>query len=363
MTARKKSGIPLIAELAQVSIGTVDRALHGRPGINERTRQKVLDVARRIGYQPNLAARSLSTGKRVRIGICVPREIAYFYNHLWAGIHDEVNRYRQSGMEFVEVPVPELGRGDREALKKLVRAEVQGIVLTPGDPERLRATIDEAEEAGIRVICVSTDAPESRRSSIVCVEPQLNGLMAGELMAGFVPPGSKVAVITGMLKTVDHRAKAAGFQQSFSKLNRNGTVVATIEAYEDAARSFRRTKQLLGDVPDVAGIYVNTVNCLPVCRALTASDRAGKVRLITTDLFGEMVPYFESGTISASMHQRPYRQGQLAVRSLAEHLLHGAEIPPSQYLNPSIVLRNNLHLFRETNLTLAPLPKRKSRRA
>jgi LacI family transcriptional regulator len=357
MTAKKKNGIPLIAELAQVSIGTVDRALHGRPGINDRTRQKVLDIARRIGYQPNLAARSLSTGKRIRIGICVPREIAYFYNHLWAGIHDEVNRYRQSGMEFMEVPVPELGRGDRAALKKLIRAGVHGIVLTPGDPERLRPTIDGAEAAGIRIVCVSTDAPESQRSSIVCVEPQLNGLMAGELMAGFLPQGSKVAVITGMLKTVDHRAKAAGFLQSFSKLNRNGTVVATIEAYEDTARSFRRTKQLLRDVPDLTGIYVNTVNCLPVCRALTASGRAGRVRLITTDLFGEMVPYLESGTICASMHQRPYRQGQLAVRSLAEHFLHGTEIPSSQYLNPSIVLRYNLHLFRETSLALSPRRK------
>lgn len=352
MSKNKKSGIPLIAELAGVSIGTVDRALHGRPGINERTRQQVLEVARRIGYQPNLAARSLSTGKRIRIGICVPREIAYFYNHLWAGIHDEVNRYRQSGMEFVEVPVPELGRGDRDAFRKLMRGGVQGIVLTPGDPERLRPLIDEAEAAGIRVVCVSTDAPESRRTSIVCVEPELNGLMAGELMAGFVPEASKAAIITGMLKTVDHRAKAAGFVQSFSRLNRNGTVVATIEAFEDPAQSLRRTKQLLRDVLDLAGIYVNTVNCLPVCRALTESKRAGKVRLITTDLFGEMVPYFESGTISASMHQRPYRQGQLAVRSLAEHLLHGAEIPVSQYLNPSIVLRHNLHLFRETNLAL-----------
>jgi hypothetical protein len=39
-----------------------------------------------------------------------------------------------------------------------------------------------AEEKGIHVVGVSTDAPESRRSSIVCVEPRLIGCLAGELM-------------------------------------------------------------------------------------------------------------------------------------------------------------------------------------
>jgi len=38
----KRSGIPLIAELAGVSIGTVDRALHARPGINRKTLKRVL---------------------------------------------------------------------------------------------------------------------------------------------------------------------------------------------------------------------------------------------------------------------------------------------------------------------------------
>ena len=72
--------------MAGVSIGTVDRALHGRPGINEETRNRVLEVAKKIGYRPNLAARSLSTRKRIRIGVCVPREIRYFYNQMWEGI-------------------------------------------------------------------------------------------------------------------------------------------------------------------------------------------------------------------------------------------------------------------------------------
>jgi LacI family transcriptional regulator len=60
-----------------------------------------------------------------------------------------------------------------------------------------------------------------------------------------------------------------------------------------------------------------------------------------------MVPYFEKGTIFASIHQRPYVQGQTAVRLAVDHLVSGRPIPPSRYLNPAIVLRSNLPLFRE----------------
>ena len=68
---------------------------------------------------------------------------------------------------------------------------------------------------GIRVVCVSTDAPESRRSSIVCVEPRLNGASPAKLMGKFVPPGSKVAVVAGMLTAEDHRKKTDGFAEAF----------------------------------------------------------------------------------------------------------------------------------------------------
>jgi len=347
--ARKQTGIPLIAKLAEVSIGTVDRALHARPGISPQTLKRILKIARQIGYKPNAAARALSTGRHVRIGICVPKEIAYFYDELWDGIRDESDRYAGRGVEFLTVDVPELGRGERSAFKELLKRELSGIVVTPGNPEAMTPLIDAAEQSGTRVVCVSTDAPVSRRSSVVCIEPRLNGLIAGELMANFVGEKTKVAIVTGMLKTVDHSQKTEGFIASFRERSRGGEVVAVIEAHEHADESFRKTSHLLESHPDLGGIYVNTVNCLPVCKALTEAGLTHTVRLITTDLFREMIPYFEKGAIAASIHQQPYTQGQLAFRTLAEHLLHQTELAPAQYLNPNIILRSNLHLFREAN--------------
>ena len=345
---KNRRGIQLIAEMADVSIGTVDRALHGRAGINELTRQRILQIAQQISYTPNLAARALSASRSSgRIGVCIPREIHFFYDQLWSGILDEARRVAQLGVQMVYRPVKALGEEDTEAFEDLVDSGVNGIILTAGNPEGLRPLIDSAEASGVRVVCVSTDAPASRRSSVVCVEPWLNGCLAGELMGKFVPHGAKVAVVAGMLNTEDHRRKTDGFSDAFPRHCPGGKIVEVVEGREDEEESFEKTFDLLGRFPALAGIYVNTVNCLPVCRALGARQLTGKVKLITTDLFAEMAPYFEKGTISASIYQQPYRQGQIAVRLMADHLTSQTSFPPTVHLSPGVVMSSNLQLFRE----------------
>lgn len=342
-------GVHLIAEIAGVSRGTVDRALHGRSGINEATRLRVKEIAQQIGYRPNLAARALSTSKATaKVGVCIPREIHFFYDELWSGVLEEAERVSQFGVEFTYRPIQSLGVGDVEAFQELVASGVDGMIITAGNPRDLKPLIDDAESREIRVICVDTDASESRRSSAVCVEPYLSGGVAGELLGKIVPPGSKVAVVAGSLTAEDHRKKAGGFSETFPRHCLGGETVAVIEGHEDEEETYRKTLDLIREVPDLAGIYVNTVNCLPVCRALGARNLEGKVRLITSDLFLDMCPFFEKGTISASIYHQPYRQGQMVVRLMADHLISGVQLPPIISLSPAVVMLSNLRLFRET---------------
>lgn len=345
---KERHGVHLIAEIARVSRGTVDRALHGRGGINEATRQRILEIARQIGYRPNLAARALSAQRATaKIGVCIPREIHFFYDQLWSGVQEEEERASRSGVEFINRPIQNLGEGDVEVFRELMSSGVDGIILTAGNPKNLKPLIDEAESKGIHVVCVDTDASESQRSSAVYVEPYLSGCVAGELLGKIVPPGSKVAVVAGMLMAEDHRRKAEGFLETFPKHCLGGKTAAVIEGHEDEEESFQKTLDLLRHIPELAGIYVNTVNCLPVCRALGAGDLEGRVKVIASDLFEEMSPYFEKGTIAASIYHQPHRQGQIAVRLMADNLISGAQFPPVIRLSPAVVMLSNLRLFRE----------------
>ena len=61
-------GIRQLAEYLDISIGTVSRALNGKPDVNEETRQRVLEAADKLGYVANQAGRSLRKGATGIIG-------------------------------------------------------------------------------------------------------------------------------------------------------------------------------------------------------------------------------------------------------------------------------------------------------
>jgi LacI family transcriptional regulator len=283
----------------------------------------------------------------LRIGVCIPEEIRFFYDQIRAGIFDEARRADGMDLEIAYRPVPSLGKKEVGRISDLLAGGVSALIVTPGNPQTVTPLIDKAEKQNVRVVCITTDAPQSHRTTFVGVDPELSGRLAAELMAKFVPAGSEVAVITGMLATEEHRLKSEGFIAGFRQDCRGGEIAAVLEAHESEEESYRKTCQLISAYPGLQGIYVSTVNCLPVCRALKDHKMTGRIQLITTDLFPEMAPHFRRGTIRASIYQDPYLQGQTAIRLLKDYLFNEAAIPETNYLNPGIVLRTNLALFRE----------------
>lgn len=343
-----KIGVRQLAKLANVSIGTVDRALHGRSGVSKNTMKRILDIAESAGYRPDPAARALSAGRvPVTVGVCIPREIHHYYDQLLRGILTEAKSLERLGVQVVYRPSMRLGGDEVERAEDLLNSGIQALLITPGDLARLTPVINEAERRNVRVVCVDTDAPASCRSTVVRIDAEVSGKLAAELLSGFLPPGSQVAVITGMLGVEDHAKKTKSFSDLYAQLSQGGKVLEVIEAHEDEEEAFQKCFALLQRSEPLAGLYVNTVNCLPVCRAICAQRLSGKIALITTDLFRGMVPYFEKGTIRASIHGRPFQQGELALRLVVDHLVNGHPLPPTSYLAPHIVMRSNLHLFRE----------------
>jgi LacI family transcriptional regulator len=344
----KKNGIPEIARMANVSIGTVGRALLDRKGVSKSTRERILSIAEAVGYKPNLAARALSKGRaQIRVGVCIPRELHYYFDQLRDGILDEAHRFEHLGIELNLQYTERLGVGEVDRVSGLVAEGVQAVIIAPGDPEGLVPVINEAECRAIRVICVDSDVQASSRSTVVSVDAEVSGRLAAELMGRFLDPGAEVAMITGMPNVELHRQKAAGFRELFPQICKGGKVVETVDTLDDEDDPMRKCFALLERRRFLSGIYVRTGNCLPICRAISVLGLTGKITLIATDLFREMIPYFENGAIHASINGRPYMQGQIAMRLLVDHLARGHSLPSCYRLNPQVVLRSNLHLFPE----------------
>ncbi|WP_418969621.1 LacI family DNA-binding transcriptional regulator [Alloscardovia omnicolens] len=101
MVSKSKVTISDVARAAGVSNSAVSYALNGKPGVSEETRDKVLKVAERMGWKPNMAAKALSDASTRTVGLVVEVDpdvlsVESYFMELIAGLGDALEAYDYS---------------------------------------------------------------------------------------------------------------------------------------------------------------------------------------------------------------------------------------------------------------------------
>jgi LacI family transcriptional regulator len=334
-----------IAKSLGTSIGTVHRALHDNPGVSPATKHRVLQMARTLGYRPNLAARYLSSKKTLRISINTPQGATSFWDEVRAGIREEAASILLENVEVEFRTCPSLGEGEEDALEAAIHEQVDGIIIFPSRPESA-PWIRRAARARIPVLCVATDAPNSGRIGIVAINTLASGSIAADLMGRFLGGRKGSVAVTVFDKAItEHAEKYASFESTLSSFYPGLRLLKPIEDHGVEKESYRKCRKLFEQETDLAGIYVTTEASIPVLRAACDSNRLEQLTIITTDLFPDLVSHIRSGAVVATIYQRPRAQGQMALRMLHDFLSEGGRGSHQVTLAPHLVMRGNLDFF------------------
>lgn len=101
-----RMNLKTLAKTLGLSKTTVSRALNGYPEVNEKTRQRVLAVARDIGYRPNPSARNLAIGRTNVIGIIYPMQPGDLGDAMFLDVVNGMTaRLARASMDLIIVPV------------------------------------------------------------------------------------------------------------------------------------------------------------------------------------------------------------------------------------------------------------------
>src|SRR4029453_1411053 len=232
-------GIKDIAQALGVSTGTVDRALHAKPGINPMTRARVLRMAESLGYRPNLAARYLKSRKHLKISVARPREIALFWDSLRDGIRDAAAPFAPA-LQVDFRSYPRMGEGDVPLFEQALREGTNGLIIAPGNPATLQSCIRKAARRDIPVICVVTDAPDTQRLTSVSADPFTVGAVAAELLSRYLPNGGRGAFFTGWRGPQERAGRVRGCGASLKASRGNAQLGPVVEAHDDPREGYRR---------------------------------------------------------------------------------------------------------------------------
>ncbi|HEY3971609.1 MAG TPA: LacI family DNA-binding transcriptional regulator [Candidatus Sulfotelmatobacter sp.] len=337
-----------IAKALGTSIGSVHRALHDHPGVSPATKDKVLQMARTLGYRPNIAARYLSSRKNLRISVNTLQGTTSFWDEVRTGIREAAASITLENVELEFRTHPRLGEGDEEAFEAAIADKVDGIITFPSRPQVLRPWIRRASRAEIPVVCVATDAPGSGRLGIVAIDTLASGSIAADLMGRFLGARQgSIAITVFDMGITEHAEKCGAFESTLRNFYPDLRLLKPIEDHDLEAESYDKCRQLFEQHPDISGIYVTTEVSIPVLNAARDANLLERLTIITTDVFPGLVPYIRSGAVAATIYQRPRAQGQIAFRMLHEFLLEGAGASRSHQvaLAPHLLMRGNLDFF------------------
>jgi len=334
-----------IAEALGVSIGTVDRALHNRSRIDPATKQRVLDAAKSMGYQPNLAARLLASKRRLRVSVNLPETTKDFYDEVRNGIRAEHEALARFAMDVEFRYFPRLGVEELETFENALDSNVDGIIAVFSDPARAQAQIRRALRKNIQVVSVVAGSPLPARIGTISIDPAASGALAAGLIGNFLKKKGKIVVETGDLHTWEHREKVLSFKKTIETLFYELEVLPAIQTHESYDDAYTKTLAIVDRYHDLVAYYVSTVNSLPVIRALKLRKLLGEITLVTTDVYPKLLPHLRSGAVAATLYQRPKVQGELALRSMYRLLHDEASLLDRITLQPHIVMRANLEHF------------------
>jgi LacI family transcriptional regulator len=341
----RKAKLLDIAEALGVSTGTVHRALHNHAGVSPMTKARVQQMAKTLGYRPNLAARYLSSKRNLRVSVNTLKGTTSFWDEVRAGIAEEARALVMENVEIEYRTYPRLGEGEEAAFEAALKSGVDGIIAFPSRPQSLHSWMRRASRGSIPVVCVATDAPNTGRLAVVSIDTLASGSLAADLMGNFLGGKGKVAITLSSMAITEHAEKYKAFASTLSGLYPQMQLQEPLEDHDVESECYQKSEELFKKHPDLAGIYVMTEASIPVLNAARDAHMLDKITFITTDLFPALVPEIRSRAVAATIYQRPRTQGRMAFRVLHEFLVEG-ECPSFQVtLAPHLVMRGNLDFF------------------
>jgi ribose transport system substrate-binding protein len=259
-------------------------------------------------------------------------------------------------------------QAERDALNQAVQKKATGILLAVTDPAQLKASIDSALAAGIPVITVDSDAPDSKRLFFIGTNNYQAGFTGGQRLAQELKGKGSVVVFT-MPDQPNLQDRLRGYKEALSRTP-DVRISRVVDIQGDPRIAFDTTTQIIGKERDKVDAFV----CLEaqsgkeVAGVLNSYHVTGKV-VIAMDTDQETLDWISKGVIAATIAQKPYSMAFVGLQML-DNLYHHkpaslltdwskdsySPIPSFVDTGSGLIDKSNVQAFMQAgkNLTAAP---------
>ncbi|MEY4753343.1 MAG: hypothetical protein RJA44_1018 [Pseudomonadota bacterium] len=308
-----------IALQAGVSLATVDRVLHQRPGVRPATRRRIEQACEELARQQQQVGLQ---GRRFLIDLVMEAPVRF--SRLVRDTLDAVMRrtppavFRAREHLAETWPVAELVG----VLDSIARRGSHGVLLKAPDLPAVHAAVQRLQAHGIPVITIATDLPPALRRAYVGLNNRCAGQTAAYLMGQWLgAQPAEVLVSSSGQRFQGEEERIAAFAEALTRSRPDCRIHVLDEGLGLHAPTVSAVTRLLLRQPGVAAVYsVGGAN--PAI--LAAFDRAGRPCRVCIghDLDADNLALLRQGRLAAVLHHDLHHDLGMACQLLLQ--AHGA---------------------------------------
>lgn len=337
MTAKKNYTIKDIAELTNLSRGTIDKVLHNRGGVSKSTIAKVQQVLEQVSYTPNLIAKSLKQHKRYSVAVLLPvHQGTGYWQRCYEGIRKARVEYVSFGGDIRFYYYDRSIADYKLKLSAIVTDQCDAVLIAPIDFPEVRESYGLLTAAGIPFIFINAPVADTGYAGFIGQDYITSGRVAAQMMDFLTPDKGPLLILhqIEVLELSGHLAQKENGFIAYFKEHQPERSIQVLTIYDHAGR-----QPMSININEFSGVFLTTSKAFDY---LVQMNRCRSVRVVGYDLIPENIIRLQDGDIDVVLHQNPEMQGYLGLNTLLDNLLFKSDIPLKKLLPIEIVTRENL---------------------
>jgi LacI family transcriptional regulator len=347
-----------IALKAGVSIGTVDRVLHNRGEVSEKTRRKVMEIVRELDYKPNIIARSLASKRAYYITVLIPDYKTD--NPYWKGPLDGIRRAADEIKDFnfsVEIKCFDIGSENsfQAIVANIDKEHPDALIIAPVFHHSAISLTKTCEQKKIPYVFIDSMIEDLNYLSFFGQDAFQSGYLAAKLLNYAIKSEQRILVLKLRKRegNINHLLNREDGFMTFFRENNSSMAERIISKDIDISvnKSFENTfNSTLNEFENIGGIFVTNSKVNLVAGFFEQRNISKRCILIGYDTIHENIQYLEKDLIDFLIGQKPEEQGYQAAMTIFNYLVQQKEVERKHFSPLDIITKENYKYYLNYNI-------------
>jgi LacI family transcriptional regulator, galactose operon repressor len=343
-------GVKAIARRANVSIATVDRVLHNRPGVSTATKKKIEAIIKELNYQPNILASRLASRKIYNFAVLIPKVSPD--TDFWEAPLNGIKRAKESVEEYgIKVTLYFFDLNDRKSFEEqgglILGDKPDGVLLAPSFINEAIQFTAICSQRNIPYVLIDSNIPN--QEGLCYIGPHLfrSGYLSAQLTNFVLDEKSEILVLNIAKEVDDHNYLMQieeGFRAYFRYYNLYHDIIKADITNTNYLSVEKELSKVIGNHPKLRAIFVTNSRVSTVARYLEETKNE-IIFLIGFDFLKENIEYLKKDVIDFLICHKPDEQGYKGIMALYHHFVLGAPTEKVLFMPIDIITKENYEFY------------------